>query len=200
MELSGSGSRVSSDNKRHKDSSDDGHQVVFEQTQEEIDRLCKQEIDNLFNESDDDDDMMMPDSPLFNRLRQKERCELLHTNQSKMNSKNSQAVVDSMWAVDVMNQGLDMWSIPNDRHGNNNKSKNLFMQEYQYSGQDVVKNGQDEIEIDCTTENVHHWTHHHHHHHEHHRNLGMAARSFEDPPAHICELLKFLDDDDFIDM
>lgn len=165
LELSG---RVSDENK---ESSGQGVQ-----TKEEIDRLCKQEIDNLFDESDDD---VMPDSPLFSRLREKERCELL--TQSKIGS-NSQ-IVNSMWAVNV-NQGLDMWSIPNDHH----ESKNMFTQENQYSTH--IVNGQDEIEIDCT-ENVH-WAHDH-------RDFSMA-RSFEDPPAHICELLKFLDDDDFIDM
>lgn len=43
------------------------------QSQEEIDRLCKQEIDNLFTTENDEP---MPDSPLFNRLREKERSGL----------------------------------------------------------------------------------------------------------------------------
>lgn len=175
------------------------------QTQEEIDRLCKQEIDALFDESDDDL-MTMPDSPLFNRLREKERFELMtsdtaRSKQPKAESSQHQTVVGSMWAVDNMNQGLDIWSIPNDGHyhhhesENKNKMMNMFNQEtseeeYQYATR-VENEGQAEIEIDCT-EKVHCWTGD--------RREFSIEKSFDEPPAHICELLKFLDDDDFMDM
>lgn len=49
------------------------HTEFEKQSQEEIDLICKQEIDNLFDDGDSVNSM--PDSPLFNRLRKKDRNE-----------------------------------------------------------------------------------------------------------------------------
>lgn len=160
------------------------------QSQEEIDRLCKEEIDNLF--TGDDEDCIL-DSPLFSRLREKEQTEL-HAYRSDSyqpiadwNKPEMKEEVVSVFSVDEWTDDeVGMWK---DGYGSVKPTeiRDMTSMEFMYCNHALF--GFDIKHDTCT----------HFGGRDINLNFGDNPNG-EGPPPYFNELFNFLDDDEGISM